>query len=57
MEFVIEVILTTLFSFQTQEHFISSAQINVAFQAFNLRTQAETGANKNILILVNWQKK
>lgn len=56
MEFVIEVFLTTLFSFWTQEHFISSAHINVAFQAFNLTTHAETGVSKNILVLVNWQK-
>lgn len=57
MEFAIEVFPTTLFSFWTQQYFISSAQMSVAFQAFNLRTQAETGASKNILILVNWQKK
>lgn len=57
MEFVIEVFVTILFSPRTQEHFISSAEINVAFQAFSLRTQAATRASKNILILVNWQKK
>lgn len=57
MEFAIEVFPTTLFSFWTQQHFISSAQMSVAFQAFNLRTQAETGASKNIMIRVNWQKK